>query len=344
MKRFSFFCMLLVLGAACNPKQQADLLISNATIYTVNADFDIAEAVAVKDGKIIAVGTTKTLSTTIDAERKWDAKGAFIYPGFIDAHAHLYNLGLARQQVDLVGTQSVQEILDRVMSFQDQKQLPYILGRGWDQNDWKDNQFPNKDVLDVLFPNTPVALTRIDGHAMWVNTAALKLAGITAQTKMPGGEVVLENGTPSGILIDTPMSLIRASIPKPSIAYNTQALKEAANFCVANGLTTVSDAGLSREIIYLIDSLQQANEIDLRLYAMVSNTPADLNHFLQKGIIKTNRLHVRSVKVYGDGALGSRGAALRAPYHDKPNHFGAMITPIDSLAKLAPRILKAPIF
>jgi len=240
--------------------------------------------------------------------------------------------------VDLVGTKSFDEVLEKVSAFQKERPSDFILGRGWDQNDWEVKEFPTKDKLDELFPDTPVALERIDGHAYLVNQKALDMAGITAGTETEGGEIVKENGEITGVLVDNPMGLINMVMPPASLEQKIQALKDAERISLDYGLTTVNDAGLSRDIIELIDSLQQAGELSIRVYAMVSNYPENLDYFLDKGIIKTEGLNVRSVKVYGDGALGSRGAALRAPYSDKPGHFGAMVTPVDQIEALAQRI------
>ena len=164
------------------------------------------------------------------------------------------------------------------------------------------------------------------------------MADINIDTKTEGGEIVKENGVITGVLVDGPMRMIDNVIPKASLEQKIQALKDAEKISLDYGLTTVNDAGLPRDIIELIDSLQQAGELSIRVYAMVSNYPENLDYFLEKGIIKTEGLNVRSVKVYGDGALGSRGAALRAPYSDKPGHFGAMVTPVDQIEALAQRI------
>lgn len=341
MKNIALLLLLTGFYSCSSQMENADLLVQNANVYTVNSSFDKAEAFVVKDGKILAVGTTKDLQLKYYVDEVFEAGGKTIVPGLIDAHAHLYNLGSSMQRANLVGTKSKQDVLDRVVEFQKEKQTEFILGRGWDQNDWEIKEFPTKEDLDALFPDIPVALTRIDGHALWVNSIALNLAGITSATKMSGGEVVLENGKPSGILVDTPMKLVRNIIPEPDRDYNITALKDAEAACVSLGLTTVNDAGLGREVIELIDELQQKNVLKIRVYAMVANNPSNLSYYLNKGISKTNRLNVRSVKVYADGALGSRGAALREPYSDQDGHFGAMITPASELEKLAERIEKA---
>lgn len=338
MKKLLFYLSFVGLFLACQSKEQVDLIVYNANIYTVDGSFSKANALVVNDGKFVAVGRKEDIIDGFDAENQIDAEGKTIVPGLIDAHCHFYGLGLNQQVVDLVGTQSFEEVLNRVTEFQTKQTSEFILGRGWDQNDWETKEFPTKEQLDQLFPDVAVALERVDGHAYLVNQKALDLAGITKETQVQGGEIVKENGEITGVLVDNPMGMVDAVIPKPNRATRIKALKDAEKLCFEYGLTTVNDAGLHRSTIELIDSLQQTGDLSIRVYAMVSNTEENLNHFLEKGIIKTNRLNVRSVKVYGDGALGSRGAALRAPYSDKDGHFGAMVTPVDKIEALAERI------
>nr|WP_288935103.1 amidohydrolase [uncultured Allomuricauda sp.] len=323
---------------SCNTKDEVDLIVTNANIYTVDADFSKASSVAIKDGKFVAVGDSEEIFKKYNAQEQLDAEGKTIVPGLIDAHCHFYGLGQNQQVVDLVGTESFDEVLEKVAAFQKERPSEFIWGRGWDQNDWEVKEFPTKAKLDELFPDIPVVLERIDGHAYLVNQKVLDMAGITADTETEGGEIVKENGEITGVLVDNPMGLVNNVIPQASLEQKIQALKDAERISLDYGLTTVNDAGLSRDIIELIDSLQQADELSIRVYAMVSNYPENLDYFLSKGIIKTDGLNVRSVKVYGDGALGSRGAALRAPYSDKPGHFGAMVTPVDQIETLAQRI------
>lgn len=334
-----FSLLLAVLFVSCAAvKEPVDLLVTNANIYTVNESFDIVEAFVVKDGEIVEVGSSKLLQKKYKANETFNAEGRTILPGLIDAHAHLYNLGVSMQQVDLVGTTSYTEVLERVLTFQEEKNSDFILGRGWDQNDWELKEFPTKKELDSLFPNTPVSLRRIDGHAMIVNSKALEMAGITVETKMEGGEVILKDGEPSGILVDSPMGLVGKIMPRPTREYIINALIDAEKKCLEMGLTTINEAGSSKYVIELIDELQQNGQLKIRVYAMVSNTPQNLDYFLDKGIIKTDRLNVRSIKVYGDGALGSRGAAMRKEYSDQPGQLGAMITNERELGALAKRI------
>lgn len=337
MKILPFLCAIFLFSCAPD-KIPADLLIKNATIYTVDKDFSTANALVVKDGKILEIGLKPELELKYDIKVTYDAKGNTVVPGLIDAHAHIYGLGLGLQNVDLIGTTSFDEVLGRLVTFQEEKQLPYIIGRGWDQNKWSDKNFPNKKKLDSLFPDTPVALRRIDGHALLVNSKALELAGITSKTKVEGGEILLENGELTGVLIDNPMELINKTFPAVTDEVSINALLEAEKIALKYGLTTVDDAGLERNIIELIDTLQKQGKFKLRIYAMVSNSKEDMEYYLGRGIYKTERLNVRSFKIYSDGALGSRGAAMRETYSDMPNHFGAMITPADSLDYLAKRI------
>ncbi len=332
--------LLAICMASCAPnKITVDLIVQDAQIYTVNDAFEKASAFAVKDGKFVAVGTSDEINKKYTSLKTITAGGKTIIPGLIDAHCHFYGLGLNQQIVDLVGTKSYQEVLDRVQEFQSKNPVDFIRGRGWDQNDWEVKEFPTKTGLDALFPNTPVALERVDGHAYLVNQKALDMAGITSNTNVSGGEIVKEKGQITGILVDNPMGMIDAVVPKPNRATQIQALKDAERISLSYGLTTVNDAGLDRSTIELIDSLQQAGDLSIRVYAMVSNTPENLDYYLNKGIVKTDKLNVRSIKVYGDGALGSRGAALKEAYSDKPGHFGAMVTSVADIQNLVDRII-----
>jgi predicted amidohydrolase YtcJ len=330
--------LLLIAGISCTKKEKVDTLVINANIYTVNDNFDKAEAFAIKDGKIVAVGTTAEIQAKYAATYVNDAKGKTIVPGFIDAHCHFYGLGLQQQKVDLTDTKSFEEVVQRIVDFQKENNAAYITGRGWDQNDWEVKEFPAKDRLDELFPTTPIAITRIDGHALLANQAAIDLAGITVKTPFSGGEILQKNGKLTGIFIDAPMELIEVKIPAPSNKENIEALKDAEKICFDLGLTTVDDAGLSIETIELIDSLQQAGALKMRIYAMVSGTAENIDYYAKKGILKTDRLNVRSFKVYADGALGSRGATMKKSYSDQHNHFGALVTPLEKLKEYAEKI------
>lgn len=334
--------LLLCIVASCSPnKTDVDTIVTNANVYTVDATFAKAEAFAIKDGKFVATGTTKEITNKYLSTNIIDANGQTIVPGFIDAHCHFYGLGLNQLNVDLRGTTSFDDVMKKTIDFYNNKPTNFIIGRGWDQNDWEDKKYPNKLLLDKLYPNTPVALTRVDGHAMLCNQAALDLAGITVDSKIDGGEILKENGKLTGVLIDNPMELVEAVFPEQTVQQQIDALLSAQKICTDLGLTTVSDAGLDKQVIQLIDSLQKAGKLDMRVYAMISNKKENLDYYLTKGKVKTDRLNVQSVKVYADGALGSRGAALKQEYTDQHDHFGALVIGTDAYKDLAERIAKA---
>ena len=335
-----FLLFLIVTLSSCQKK--VDLVVHNATVYTLGKNTNKASAFVVDQGKFIAVGGEELVSQ-YKAKKVLDLQQLPVYPGFIDSHCHFLSLGLSLQQVDLLGTRSFEEVLGRVKDFAKNKDLKAIVGRGWDQNDWKDKTLPTKDELDQLFPDIPVALRRIDGHALLVNQKALDLAGIDKSTVVAGGTILKDGeGELTGVLVDAPMQLVTNILPQPSTENKIKALKEAQKISFENGLTTVSVAGMDKEDIYLIDSLQKKGELSIRVYAMISNTPKNLDHFLSVGPIKTDKINVRSFKVYADGALGSRGAALKQTYSDLANHMGEFITPKDSLEKLAYKLATTP--
>lgn len=326
--KYSFLLLstLIATLSACSTKKKADLLVTNARVYTADSSLSIADAFVVKDGRFLAVGSASRLTIDYDADSTADLGGQAVYPGFYDPHAHFLGLGQVLSQADLVGAESYDEVIDRLKTFyQKNPQLTWLTGRGWDQNDWKGQAFPTKEKLDAAFPNIPVALTRVDGHALLVNSKALRLAQITPTSKVAGGEVMLANAQPTGVLVDNAMQLIRRVLPRPDNADKTRMLLAAQQVCVSLGLTTVSDAGISPDEINLIDSLHKAGKLKIRDYAMVSLGEPNLNYFLKRGPFQTDRLTVRSFKLYADGALGSRGACLRQPYADRPETGGFLL-------------------
>ena len=342
MKKFILTLTIISLFTACQQQEKADLIVINANAYTVNNNFDKAESFAIKDGKFIAVGTNNEIQKKYATLKTIDAKNQTIVPGLIDAHCHFYGLGLSLQKVDLRGTKSYDEILEKLAAFKKEKNADYITGRGWDQNDWEVKVFPTKEKLDKLFPNTPVAIRRVDGHALLVNEAALKYSGLSSRKfpkKITGGEFIQKNRRLTGVLIDAAMSYIKT--PNTTKKEEIQGLLDAQKVTFSYGLTTVNDAGVSKSTIDLMDSLQKSGDLKMRIYAMVSVSQKSLDYFLPKGIIKTDRLNVRSFKVYGDGALGSRGAAMRKSYSDRDNHFGALIFEPKRYTEIAAQIAKS---
>jgi predicted amidohydrolase YtcJ len=311
---------------SCSQKQKADLLIYNATIYTVDSTFSTAEAIVIKDGKITAVGKLADLEKQYGTKEKIDAAGRFIYPGFIDAHAHFEGYGSGLQTANLVGTNSWNEIIEKLKTFAAENKEGWLIGRGWDQNDWAIKDFPTNEKLNELFADRPVILIRIDGHAAIANRKALDAAGVKPGYTVTGGEVEAENGKLTGILIDNAIDLVSSKIPVQTKEQFKEALKDAEKNCFAVGLTTVDDCGLGFEAVEGIKAMQATGELKIRLYVMLSDEKSNYDYLEKKGAIKTDRLSVRGFKVYGDGALGSRGACLLQPYSDKPGHSGFLLS------------------
>ena len=339
-KRINFLIFLLFSVYSYSQKINADLLVYNATVYTVDPGFSIAEAIAVKDGKIIGVGKSTELMNRYDAKEKLDAHDKFIYPGFIDAHAHFLEYGISLQQVDLVGTRSWDEVIQKVEHFKKEKNIQpgeWILGRGWDQNDWNVEKFPTKDELDKHFPQNPVLLERVDGHGAIANQKAIDIAGIKPGQKISGGDIETVNGKLTGIFIDNAISLVERKFPPPTSAKMKQALLDAQKNCFVVGLTTIDDCGLNFSDVYFIDDLQKKGELKMRMYIMLSDAKMNYDFLFAKGKIKTDRLNVRSFKVYADGALGSRGACLLQPYSDRAGWSGFLLSSpkhFDSVANI----------
>lgn len=339
---FLLFSTLSLLLSGCSFKKKADLLVTNARVYTADSSFSMANAFVIKDGKFLAVGDGQTLANEYEAATQVDLAGQPVYPGFYDPHAHFLGLGQVLDQADLVGAESYDEVINRLKTFyQAHPNVIWLTGRGWDQNDWPEKAFPTKEKLDEAFPNVPVALTRIDGHALLVNSKALRLASVTGGSQVAGGEVVLDGGQPTGVLVDNAMQFVKRVIPRPDAADKARMLLNAEKACVALGLTTVSDAGISPDEINLIDSLQQAGKLKIRDYAMVSLGEPNLNYFLKRGPFQTDRLTVRSFKLYADGALGSRGACLRQPYSDRPETTGFLLLSPSELERVTKLLYKS---
>lgn len=332
LKFFFAFCLI----TSCQYRK-ADWVVFNANVYTLNDSFEKVTAFAIKNGKFLSVGGDEIIDLYPNA-LKFDAKGLPIYPGFIDAHCHFFNLGLSLTQVDLRGSKSIGEIEKRLLSYNKNSPSDIIIGSGWDQNLWKNKAFPNNIFLNRLFPDKSVLLKRIDGHALLVNDLVIKKAGISSKTKVKGGSILVENNKPTGVLVDNAMDLVMGILPPNTSKDITKALIDAEKKALENGLTTVDDAGLDKKTIQVIDSLQEIGELKIRVYAMISNTNDNLNYYLTNGIIEKEKLTVRSVKAYLDGALGSRGALLKNPYSDENKSKGLTITTKEKLFDLANKL------
>lgn len=338
MNKLLLFFFLLIGTAVKSQKKVADLLVYNAKIYTVDEQFSVKEAMVVTDGKIIATGPSAQLKNEFVAKATLDANDKFIYPGFIDAHAHFLRYGLDLQIVDLTATKSWEEVLDRLKTYANTHKEGWLLGRGWDQNDWSTKQFPNSQKLDELFPDRPVLLTRVDGHAAIANGKAMK--GIKPGVTLTGGEVETRDGKLTGIFIDNAIGLVSSRVPDETRQQKRAALLNAQAKCFAVGLTTIDDCGLQYEDVEMIEALQKSNQLKMRLYVMLSDRGNNYDAIFKRGMIKTDRLNVRSFKVYVDGALGSRGACLIEPYHDKPESHGFLLSKIAHFDEVAATIYK----
>jgi predicted amidohydrolase YtcJ len=320
--------------------QTADEIFYNGTVYTVDSSFSIKSAFGVKNGKIIATGTDEEI-LKLDAKQKTDLKGKFVYPGFQDAHCHFYGYGYDLVKIWLTETPSWNAALDTVLKYNHKRIGGWIFGRGWDQNDWTTHVYPEKSKLDSLFPDTPVFLLRVDGHAALVNQVALNKAGITSETRVQGGEIEIKNGKLTGILIDNAVDIVYRIIPQSSEKEKVTALLNAQKNCFEKGLTSVTDAGyentgLRIELIRLIDSLQKSDNLKMRINAMAAME--DYDWYANNGKIINPKLKVQSFKLYADGSLGSRGACLLQPYEDKPGHYGFLFYSPEQLDSLAGKV------
>lgn len=339
MYKYVFILIIGTITCSCSHKaEDADLIIHNATIYTLDAYNTIAEAMAIKDGKILEVGAEYDILNKYSSDVVYDAQKQPVYPGFIDAHCHFVGYGIDQTELNLKGTNSFEEVVERVIAYAGTCNEEWIVGRGWDHVDWPGKELPNKAILDSLFPHTPVYLSRVDGHAALTNQAALSLANITIESVFDGGSVEIENGELTGMLIDEPADLVERLIPAPTENGLRDAILLAQNNCFQVGLTTVDDAGLNKRVIDIIDQMHRDGSLEMRVYAMISDNIENLEYYLETGPYKTDRLNVRSFKFYGDGALGSWGACLIEPYSDSTSTYGKLRTSIEHLEMTAQKL------
>jgi len=326
----------------------ADLIVTNARIYTVDDSHPFVSALAVRDGRVQFVGSVREAMLLRGPNtRVIDAAGKTVIPGMTDAHAHLFGLGEFLRSIDLTDTRSYEEIVARVAAKVGQTPSgQWVVGRGWDQNKWGNTAFPTHEALTRVSPNNPVVLERIDGHAKLLNAAAMKLAGITAATKDPAGGRLerAANGEPTGVLVDNAMALIDRVTPLLS----HDEMKAAALAAIAEsnkyGLTGLHDPGEPREVLDLFEELAKAGTFSLRVYAMISDDSAALVHYFQRGPqsdLYDSHLWIRAIKLYADGALGSRGAALLDPYTDDPKNVGLLKSTQAHLTDVSTRALRS---
>ncbi|MFO7722379.1 MAG: amidohydrolase [Bacteroidales bacterium] len=333
MKRLNIIALAMsALLFACTPQREVvDLIVINAVIHTADAEFSIAEAMAIHDGIILAVGSKKDLLKSYDPVEVHDAEGRALYPGFYDPHCHFYHYGAGlATRADLTGTTSFEEVLGVMKRFAAEHPEGWLVGRGWDQNNWPVKEFPDNEELNRLFPDRPVVLIRVDGHAVLANDVALKRAGIDHRSVIQGGEIQKRSVTLTGILLDKAADIMKELFLEETTASKAggeeliRGILQGQENCFAVGLTTVGDAGLENSEIALLRQLQNDNRLKMNIYAMITYTPENISEYISKGVYHDGKMHIRSVKFYADGALGSRGALLLEPYSDKPGYHGIL--------------------
>jgi predicted amidohydrolase YtcJ len=335
MKFVLYLSSLLLIISACYKGKSVDLVIHNAKIHTLVDNSEIAEAIAINDGEIVEVGPERQILNKYSAEEQIDAEGKDIYPGFIDAHGHILSYAKQLLSADLVGSRSMDEILVRLEKYQSKNKRKFIIGRGWDQSLWGTTEFPTNEQLNKLFPTTPVCLIRIDGHALLANDALLKLAGISSETTINGGIIHVKEGKCTGFLVDNAMNPIYALMPEFPKKEIIEAIKEIQEELYQYGITGVHEAGIEFKDISLFKELIDKHAFKLNLYAMLMPSDENIAFAKKNGIYTYKNLSIRSFKVMGDGALGSRGALLKQAYADEHNHHGVLTTSLDDMKRIA---------
>ncbi|MDG1079077.1 MAG: amidohydrolase family protein [Porticoccaceae bacterium] len=348
VSRFLPYALLIGLLTGCSEPEQPDtLLIDNIQGYSFNNQRELFNfsAMAIRDGKVLATGDSEIAANYPKAE-KFDGQGKTLIPGIIDAHGHVSSLGFTLLSIDVRGLASAQQAAEKVANYAaEQPQLQWIKGRGWNQVLWPDQQFPTAALLDQFIDDRPVWLNRVDGHAGWANSAAMKAAGIDKNTLSPaGGEILRDaDGIPTGVFIDNAMDLIAQAVPKPTADEITVALDTVSKHLLKLGITSTHDAGVSATEHALYRELADSGAMQVRLYGMISSTDPELEQILAAGhSLGSNDMYsARSIKIYTDGALGSRGAALIEPYQDRPDHSGLLLTSAEQLRQLFSLATKA---
>ncbi len=323
---------------SCTQKQEVDTIITARKIYTVDSAFTTAEAMAIDGVEIVAIGSIAEINATFKAKKQLDFGENVIYPGFIDPHCHFLGYGQMLQNPRLGGLQSWEEVVRKIVEHQKENPSQWVLGRGWNQTEWENPEFPTKELLDKYFPDKPVYLTRVDGHCAIVNSKALALAGINSKTKIKGGEIEIKNNQPTGLLIDNAKERVRAILPQSTTQEKVRQLLRAQENCFAVGLTSVTDAGVTYENLLLYDSLHRSGQLVMNVNAMLDPKPDDIKKVQEFHSTFNPKLSANCIKLYADGALGSRGALLFAPYSDAPHTLGMQVESrefLEQICKLA---------
>jgi predicted amidohydrolase YtcJ len=343
MKLKFLIAVIFTLSIVACKNNPADLILYNAKVYTLDDSFSTATAFAIKDGRFIAVGSDSGIMAMYpNATEKLDAQQQIIYPGFIDAHAHFSGYALDLKSVKLFFTKSEIEMLQLVKTYAAKNNAPWIIGRGWDQNEWAVKEFPTNDSLNKWFPNTPVYLQRIDGHAALCNNKALELAGINVSTKINGGEIVVKNGKLTGVLIDNACAAIEKILPKKTESQAIQLFHQAQADCFAVGVTSAVDCGISKETLQWLQAAYKSGQLQFSQAIMLNDDSANYAAFLHAKPYTDDWMKIIGFKVYADGALGSRGAYLIEDYHDALHTKGLLLKSEDSIKAIAKLLINSP--
>lgn len=332
--KYSLLLLIIVFTCSCSEKIEVDTIIYG-NVYTCDSLFRTVEAIAIKEGKIVKADKKSVIDNAYKAKHIINAEGEYIYPGFIDAHCHFSAYALDGYKCDLVGTTSYQEVLNKLVEYEKSNELGWIYGRGWDQNDWDVKQYPTKEQLDILFPNKPVILKRIDGHAVLCNQLALDKAGINTSTFIKGGIIEKKNGKLTGILIDNATEPVEKLIQPLNNNEAIKYLKRAEQECFSLGLTGVVDCGVKVRIIKQLFELYEDKSLTISNSILLDQEQKTLDAFAEKGFHKKGQIQINGIKLYADGSLGSRGACLLSPYSDMHNHYGMLLSDTGKMIEVA---------
>lgn len=330
--------VLLLMSVFFSAQKNADLIIHNAKIYTVNSNFNVAQSMAINNGKIVAIGKTSDILKKYQSKNIQNLEGKVVFPGFIDAHCHFTGYATDKWKCELWGTKSWDEVILRMTEYSKNAPMEWLYGRSWDQNNWPVKEFPDKEKLDELFPNRPVYLKRIDGHAAVANQKALEIAGITLHTKINGGEIEQKNGKLTGILIDNAMTLVEKHLPQISDDMAINYFAELQKECFSYGLTSLHDCGITEHTLSLLEKSQAQNVLKMKVFALLEDNPDYYDKWTKKGRYTNGNITVGGFKVYSDGALGSRGACLIHDYSDKKGWRGFLLSDQEHFRTLAKKL------
>jgi predicted amidohydrolase YtcJ len=323
-KTYLFVFILFILFAlnSCFKGEQVDIVIHNAKIHTMNQEESIEEALAIKNGEIVAVGSEREILNRFHADQFINAEKKDVIPGFHDGHGHIMSYAKQKLICNLNGTTSYYDMLMRLEEFHEKNPSAFLMGRGWDQSLWEDQKMPDNKLLNERFPDIPVAVTRVDGHAMLINDVLLNLSGLDTLRKVPGGKVVTIDGFPTGLIIDNAIDVIKKILPKPSKEDLQEKIKEIEKELFSYGITHVHEAGVFEDDRDLLIEMYREGELNINTYLMLFPSVKNKLFIRNEGRFQEGNLSIRSIKILLDGSLGSHGACMLDPYSDNPHSHG----------------------